>query len=373
MQTDWSIVAVRFMLYAVLSGLFGLSAFGLYALRATERTDALPLRPWLVAGTIFALVISGVSLALLAAAMAGAPSWPVDRQAIDAVLSGSALGTAWKIRMVALCVAGLAAVFAIGRASGLGLVTGASGIALATLAWTGHGAMDEGAIGIVHLAADILHLLAAGTWVGALLGLILLVARPMARVDVAHLALTHRALQGFGVVGTVVVATIVATGLVNAWLLVGIDHVATLGRTLYGRLLIAKLALFAAMLGLASLNRFRLTPAFERSTAVDDYRGALSALRRSLAVETACIVADLGARRGDIDASLARTDQEAQLLSIGGTRALVMGDLLFVGRLGADQIERAIALARRGKIEPANTGPVPEIACTGGRYRPGDH
>jgi copper resistance protein D len=63
-----------------------------------------------------------------------------------------------------------------------------------------------------------------------------------------------------------------------------------LGATLYGRLLIAKLVLFAAMLALASLNRFRLTPGFERSIAAADHARALGALRVSLAVETACAV-----------------------------------------------------------------------------------
>jgi copper resistance protein D len=138
--------------------------------------------------------------------------------------------------------------------------------------------------------ADILHLLAAGAWVGALLGLMLLVTRPADRVDVAHLRLTHRALHGFGLVGTIVVGAIVVTGLLNSWLLVGIDNLPHLPQTLYGQLLIAKLALFGAMLGLASLNRFRLTPAFERSIAASDHREALGALRRSLAIETTCAV-----------------------------------------------------------------------------------
>ena len=90
------------------------------------------------------------------------------------------------------------------------------------------------------------------------------------------------------------VGTIVVTGLVNGWMLVGIGNVATLPAILYGQLLIAKLALFVAMLALASLNRFRLTPAFERSIAADDHGRALAALRTSLALETACVVAVLG-------------------------------------------------------------------------------
>lgn len=286
-------IAVRLALYGLLSGLFGLSAFSLYGLRSGERGDALALKPWLVGGGALGLLLSAVALALLAASMAGTPPWPIDREAIGMLLSGSATGTAWEVRMVALLVATIGAMVAAGRALPLGLVALASGIALATLAWIGHGAMDDGTTGWAHLVADIFHLLAAGAWVGALLGLILLVTRPVSRVDAAHLALTHRALHGFGTVGTIIVVTLVATGLINAWLLVGPGNIAALGTTLYGRLLLAKLVLFAAMLGLAALNRFRLTPRFETSLAAKDHRGALGALRRSLAVEVTCIVAIL--------------------------------------------------------------------------------
>ena len=293
METDWPLIAVRFALYATLSGLFGLSAFSLYGLKAGESADALALRPWLVGSGLLSLLFSGVALALLAAAMAGAPPWPVDQEAIGMLLSGSATGTAWEARMAALVVASVAALVAAGRAALLGLVTFAAAVALATLAWTGHGAMDEGAVGWVHLGADILHLLAGGAWAGALLGLVLLVARPVGRVDAAHLTLTHRALHGFGMVGTILVGTIVVTGVVNAWLLVGLANLPDLPTTRYGQLLIAKLALFGTMLALASLNRFRLTPAFERSIAAADHHGALRALRRSLAVEASCAVAIL--------------------------------------------------------------------------------
>lgn len=293
METDWPLIAVRFALYATLSGLFGLSAFSLYGLKAGERADALALRPWLVGSGLLGLLFSGIALALLAAAMAGAPPWPIDQEAIGMLLSGSATGTAWEARMAALVVASIAALVAAGRAALLGLVAFAAAVALATLAWTGHGAMDEGAVGWVHLGADILHLLAGGAWAGALLGLVLLVARPIGRVDAAHLTLTHRALHGFGMVGTILVGTIVVTGVVNAWLLVGLANLPDLPTTRYGQLLIAKLTLFGAMLALASLNRFRLTPAFERSIAVADHHGALRTLRRSLAVEASCAVAIL--------------------------------------------------------------------------------
>jgi copper resistance protein D len=286
-------IGVRFALYGVLGGLFGLSAFALYGLRAGERADALALRAWLVTGAALGLLLSAIALALLAAAMTGTPPWPIDHDAVGILLDQPGIGTAWKARMAALAVATLAALFAAGRGLQLGVVASAAGVALATLAWTGHAAMNEGATGWVHLAADILHLLAAGAWAGALLGLILLVTRPAPRVDGAHLLLTHRALHGFGTVGTVVVAALVVTGLINAWLLVGPGNIPALATTLYGQLLLTKLALFAAMLGLAALNRFRLTPRFEASIAAADHRGALGVLRRSLAAETACIVSIL--------------------------------------------------------------------------------
>lgn len=287
-------IGVRLALYAVLGVLFGLSAFGLYGLRDGERGNALALRPWLVGCSVIAFVLSAAALALVAASMMGAPPWPIDHDAIGMLLSGSAIGTAWKARMAALIVAGVAAAVATGRGVWLGVVVVAAAIALSTLAWTGHGAMDEGTKGWVHLTADILHLIAAGAWTGALLGLILLVARSATRADAAHLTLTHRALHEFGTVGTIVVATLVVTGLINAWLLVGPDNIAALGTTLYGQLLLAKLALFATMLGLAALNRFRLKPRFYTSIAAVDHSRAMGALRRSLAVETACIVIILG-------------------------------------------------------------------------------
>ena len=284
-MSDWQLIAVRFGVYAAIAILFGLSAFGLYGLRGGERGGALALRGWLIASSIAGLLLSASWLLLMASSMADVPLWPVDRAAIDGVLSGSAIGTAWKVRMIGLLIAGLAAT----RVRWLPVVAASSAAALASLAWTGHGSVGERMPGWGHLGADILHLIASSAWVGALVGLILLVSRPIARVDRDHLDLTHRALHGFGAVGTIIVATIVVTGLINSWFMVGIGNLASLATTLYGQLLLAKLALFAVMLALAALNCFRLTPAFERSIAAADHRGALGALRRSLAFETACV------------------------------------------------------------------------------------
>ncbi|MDP9086357.1 MAG: CopD family protein, partial [Pseudomonadota bacterium] len=61
----------------------------------------------------------------------------------------------------------------------------------------------------------------------------------------------------------------------------------------YGQLLVTKILLFGAMLALAALNRFRLTPRFEQAMASDDHVSAMGALRLSLSFETGCVIAIL--------------------------------------------------------------------------------
>lgn len=156
----------------------------------------------------------------------------------------------------------------------------------ASFAWTGHGAATEGEGAAVHLAADIVHMLAAALWLGALLPLLILIARARrAGAPSGEARVAHDALHGFSGVGTLAVALLTLTGLVNAWFLVSVDGLVRLPTSLYGQLLLAKLALFAAMLGLAAANRFRLTPALARASG--DPAAALAALRRSVAAETA--------------------------------------------------------------------------------------
>jgi putative copper resistance protein D len=76
------------------------------------------------------------------------------------------------------------------------------------------------------------------------------------------------------------------TGIVNVGSVVGWDHVTALPQSTYGRLLIAKMGLFLFMLGLASANRFWLTPALGRARNEADVRRALRRLGFSVAFET---------------------------------------------------------------------------------------
>lgn len=144
------------------------------------------------------------------------------------------------------------------------------------------------------MAADLLHLLAAGAWLGAVAAFILLLAGKAAPDGLARVALAERALRGFGWIGSLLVGLIIASGEVNGAILVGLQHVASLGHTTYGRLLIAKLLLFVSMLGLAALNRYRLTPRLGSALEQRNVREAMGSLRGSLLAEIGFAITILG-------------------------------------------------------------------------------
>lgn len=281
-------VVVRFALYLDLALAFGVAFF---ALCAPQVRDSLPLPRLLASVGLTGMLLSVVGLAVLSASMAGVPLAQIDAESVAMVLTGMSLGKAWMVRIGGLAlVTAASALVRRWSTAALSVASFGGALAMGGLAWAGHGAMDDGAVGWLHLAADVSHLLAAGVWVGALACLLLLVARPAPHADAAHLWATHRALDGFALVGTAVVAIIVVTGLVNAWLLVGAANVLSLPGTLYGELLIVKLLLFGAMLGFAGANRYRLTPALAARIDAGDHGGAVVALRVSVGLETAAVV-----------------------------------------------------------------------------------
>ncbi|MEN2748019.1 copper homeostasis membrane protein CopD [Sphingomonas sp. T9W2] len=257
---DGPLIVVRGLLLAVLPATFGLAWFARRQLVA---------RRALVIATVAALLLSGVAFALLAAAMTGAGVASVDLDLLLMLVRDTPPGIAFLVRSAALLAMLVALLVPQPRFTPVAML---AAVASATLAWNGHGAMEEGIAGRLHLIADIVHLLAAGAWIGALAVFVTLAVRRSPQAA--------GALAGFAGMGMAIVAAIVLTGIVNAAMLVGIDGITRLGTCLYGQLLLAKLALFALMLALAAANRFVLTP---RLTA----NGDLRALRISLSVEFA--------------------------------------------------------------------------------------
>jgi putative copper resistance protein D len=254
-------VALRFALYLDLGLLFGLPLFGLFALHSDERRAAavFAFRSWIAAMAATGLPLSAAALLVSVAAMADQPVTALDPALVRGLLFDTAIGLAYRVRGAALVVALVVGLLPrITPTLRLGILVLAGAVALASLAWTGHGAMDEGGAGWLHLGADIVHLLAAGLWTGALAALLLLVARDLTSADNRVLAV--RALHGFSGIGTAMVAVLTVSGAVNIWSLLIRPGTPLLPLDGYRLLLLLKIVAFAAMLGLAGANRWLLTP-----------------------------------------------------------------------------------------------------------------
>lgn len=283
-----AVVGLRLLQYVGAMILLGSSLFFLYA---PLRRGAGSVAPWpwtrslLLSAALLLAIASLLQIAAQSVLLSASVTEALKVETLSAVVSYMPQGKAAVVRFAAALAAGLAlAVLPSGRARYLAAaVFGA--VATASLAWMGHAAASEGALGWAHLASDTLHVLAAAVWIGALGGFLgLLLAGPKtaeARVDL------HLALAGFAGIGSAMVAVLVLTGLVNSWILVGPDRLESLWTTPYGRLLALKVLAFLAMLGLAAANRYRLTPALGRSLGTDTGLAEIVALRRSIAAEIA--------------------------------------------------------------------------------------
>lgn len=292
-MSDSISIALRFALYVDLMLLFGVAFFGLYSLKGQERMSGavLPFRSMLAGTAVLGAVLSAASMLTMASAMSGESDFAELRPHIEMMVFETDVGLAWVVRIVALLTAGLAVML---RAPGFSLWVAAfaGGIALSSLAWNGHGAMDEGSRRDWHFTVDILHLLVAGAWLGALVAFALM-AKITALQTEARIRLLARAVSRFEVIGAVIVVVITVTGVVNYLFIVGpkLDEVFL---STYGVLLFIKVVLFAGMLVLAALNRFHLGPLLERSLRDGQYTVAANALRRSVVVELVAAVVIVG-------------------------------------------------------------------------------
>ena len=259
-------ILLRLALYVDLLLLFGLALFGLYSVDAVLR-----FRPMLRGMALIGALLSVAGLVLMTRAMSGETEFAALWPHLQMMVLETDVGLAWALRMIAL--------IAVVIWPGLWLASMAGAVALASLAWSGHGAMDNA----WHLLSDILHLLAAGAWLGAMLALILM-ARFDALCSEARIRSLADSVKRFEGVGAAIVLILSVTGVANYLFIVG----PTLGEILlgsYGILLAIKVVLFGGMLVLAALNRFHLGPLLEQSLRAGQHQVAANALRRSVALE----------------------------------------------------------------------------------------
>ncbi len=270
--------------------LWGSPLFFLYGTRdgppAHLRRSSWELR---LVQTAAVTVLVGAIVWVLAetASMSDLPTDSIDIAALWIVLSQTRFGLACLVRLGLIMLA-LVTALSLRRARLLWTLEAALGCAITlSFAWTGHGASDMGRTAGIQLGADLLHLLSAGVWVGALVPLTVLVIRARRSPRLADVQNLRFALQAFSSIGVWVVAVLVLSGIINSLSLMDRQDWRMSLTTLYARVLFVKLTLFFAMLGLATFNRYRAVPlleiGLERGTAST---GSLSRIRLSLIFET---------------------------------------------------------------------------------------
>jgi copper resistance protein D len=304
-------LALRFIHFVAAMAVFGIGAFRLYAFagdgasterRARAALDA-SLRWLTAAGAALALLSALAIIPFIAAEMVGSDAAALDPGTWLAVLTSTEFGHVWCWHL-GFASALLALCFVPPRQWQTGASSLAAALLLVSLGWIGHAAMDMGG-GINHKLNQMVHLAAGGMWLGGLVPLGLLLRRATRPEGSAYRELARIALPHFSQMGYVAVVLIVLTGTVNSVMLVG--SVEALVTTPYGRLLMIKIALFTAMVGLALINRFRLVPRL-RDTVTDIV--PLRTLFRSVVAEQAlglailAVVALLGTWAPAIEATM---------------------------------------------------------------------
>ena len=146
-----------------------------------------------------------------------------------------------------------------------------------------------GLAGRVHLASDMVHLLAAGAWLGGLPALAMLLAQARRAASRPGARSPPPRPSGFRCSGSSASARCWRAALVNSWNLLAGPR--DLVATDYGRLVLLKIGLFVAMVGIAAVNRFHLTPRLPAPAA-------MRALQRNSLAETGlglCVLLFVGA------------------------------------------------------------------------------
>jgi putative copper resistance protein D len=200
--------------------------------------------------------------------------WPDvwNPSAVGSVLLDTDFGRVWQWRLGLAVV--LVGVLIFGRDDHWLAVALLAALTLGSLGFVGHAVMRMGVLGWLNRLSHVMHLLAAGFWLGSLVPLI---ASLRFTNDPAASANVLLALRRFSSLGQIAVATVLGTGVVNSSLVLDAWPI---GSSPYQALLLAKIAVVAIMVALALANRYLLLPRFDTAP------NALRVLRWSAIGET---------------------------------------------------------------------------------------
>lgn len=211
---------------------------------------------WIARASAWTLLVSVIAWLMLQAGTMG-EGWPdaVNPHVIITVLTSTGFGHVWAVRLVLVALVLVTAMtMDASRKRTWAALALLAAITLASLGLVGHASMDVSMMGLVNEGSQMLHLLASGFWVGSLLPLSLCL-RPSAGSK--QLDDIDTTLHRFSGLGHIAVAVVVGTGVINGWSILGqtLDLTST-----YDILLVIKIGLVAAMVGIAVINRYVFMP-----------------------------------------------------------------------------------------------------------------
>jgi putative copper export protein/mono/diheme cytochrome c family protein len=195
----------------------------------------------------FALIFGIAWLTVESAVIAGVDSVAMTFHALPVVASRTQFGQWLLVRGILLL---LALPFLRRWRPGNVVAAIVAAAALAVQPMLGHAGALGGSVGTTLILSEILHLLAAGAWLGGLLPLFITIG------TLPHIA-AAKACRNFTPVGLIAVLLLAGTAVVQVMQFMG--GLPGLLGTGYGQVALIKLGLFAVLLGLAALNRLALT------------------------------------------------------------------------------------------------------------------
>lgn len=250
--------------------------------QAAQRLN-IRLRPALRALAAVGLPTAWLLLGLEAAFITGRSAAMYDPATLWQVALLTDYGHAWLVQSTAASILCLALWLPGQRPPAL--LACLSACVLAGIGINGHAAMDEGLLGLAHMANNVAHILCSAFWIGALL-----VVLPLLRSwrDDHHEA--GPIMVRFSTMGHVAVAGSILTGALDTWLILRGSGLSLHSR--YQQWLAVKIAVVLSMTALALSNRYywvprlagesRALPALRRQVVYSVAAGALAVLIVSL-------------------------------------------------------------------------------------------
>lgn len=309
-----AIGGVVFLLAVWAPALAGVAGAGTAWVGLSERF-ARRARAIILGAVVLGVVATAAAIVLEGASAAGVSFWAALDPDVIEFVSETRVVQAWSVRMVVWLVLA-ALVVAIMRprrmpvlrramlgAEGTALDAGPSRAqalvlfaAIAALAMTaplaGHAA-SHSPRGLL-AGSDTVHVLCMCAWLGGLMMLVLalpIAARALVPED--RTPLMAKVVGRFSRMAMIVVTLLLLTGIVNSVVLVGSFDAFI--ETAYGRLVLAKIALFGALMSLGAFNQRRMLPQLRALAARGDPPGrAATVLRRAVALEFGFALVVLG-------------------------------------------------------------------------------